>query len=662
LYTGIVKMKSVMAPDAKYPVKYAGTIVEYLDQGRFRAALALREQDRHVAVLDADGRERMIARDLVMIAHPQRRPAREAAAGAIAALEAERAALRADLDLNLLWEIVQEQGHSFTAPELADLFFGRRSSIADSVMLEALIGDRLYFTRRHMDFVPRAPDQVERLRLQQDRVRTRSDDYRRIQASLREVLAGAARPPGNEAAALGENLNKYLKNPFTRSRELTQMLTAIAPEVDPAEAAFEILERLGVRPAAPRFVMVAGLPAEFSAAASAEAKTAAAPHRPLAASGYTLTIDDEDTVEVDDALACEALPGGAIRVRVHIALVADFVAKGGAMDAEAAARATTVYLPEATIRMLPDAVSCDMASLTQGSERPVLTTDVTISPAGEVLSASIYPSRIAITRRLDYQQTDRILGGDPATDPAAATLAMLADAAARLRERRRTAGAMLMHRREAKVRVRGDEIEIILLDSNSPSRMLVAEFMVLSNFVAARFAAEHRIPIIYRVQPDLRGDATMQRPRLSMYPEFHAGIGLEYYAQLSSPIRRYADLVLQRQLLAALSNTGAQAYSVDELLAVLAGAENAEASGRELERRAKRYWTLRYLERYAADTPLRAIATRDGAGAELADFVVRGTLRGAPNLADDTPIIVQLSRVDPLRGWLALDYLRTADP
>jgi exoribonuclease-2 len=654
-------MKSAMATDAKYPGRYAGAIVEYLDEGRFRAALALREQERHIAVLGADGRERMVARDLVMIAHPERRPAREAAAGAIAALEAERAALAGELDLNLLWEIVQEQGRSFTASELADLFFGRRSAIAESVMLEALIGDRLYFTRRHMDFVPRAPDQVERLRVQQERVRTRSDDYRRIQTTLREVLTSDTRPRAEEAAALSENLNKYLKNPFARSRELSLMLAAVAPDLDSAEAAFEILERLGARPGAPRFALVAGLREEFSAAALAEAVAAAPPARPLTDSGYTITIDDEDTVEIDDALGCEALPDGSLRVRVHIALVSDFVSKGGAMDIEAAARATTVYLPEATIRMLPDPVSCEAASLIAGSERPVLTTDVTISPTGEVLNASIYPSKIAVSRRLDYVEADRILSGKPASDPASSTLARLADAAGRLRERRRTAGAMLMHRRETKVRVREDEIEIFLLDSNSPSRMLVAEFMVLSNFVAARFAAENRIPIIYRVQPDMRGDAAMQRPRLSMYPEFHAGIGLDYYAQLSSPIRRYADLVLQRQLLAALSNPKAQAYSVEELLTVLAGAENAETSGRELERRAKRYWTLRYLERYV-DKPLRASATRDGAGAELVDYVVRGTLRGAPELADDTPIMVQVSRVDPLRGWLAFDFLRVADP
>jgi exoribonuclease-2 len=185
--------------------------------------------------------------------------------------------------------------------------------------------------------------------------------------------------------------------------------------------------------------------------------------------------------------------------------------------------------------------------------------------------------------------------------------------------------------------------------------------MVMSNFVAARYAAMNRIPIIYRVQPQSGGDFATQRPRLSLYPEYHAGIGLDFYAQLSSPIRRYADLVLQRQLLGAISDHGSPSYSVDELLKVLAGAESAEASGRELERRAKRYWILRYLERYAMDTPLLAYSFREGGTAELADFVVRGTLNSAPNLPNQMPILVQVSRVDPLRGWLSFEYVGLAD-
>src|ERR1035437_8458831 len=212
--------------DVSSPIKYAGTIVEYLDQGRLRAALVTREQERHFAVIDSAGHERLVSRDLVLMRHPDRRADREDVAGELAA----------ELDLQLLWEVAQEQGRSFSAAELAELFFGRRSNAAASVMLEALLGDRTYFVRRHMDFVPRTPDQVERLRMQNDRIRARSDDYRKIQKPLRDVRGGAEKPPADEAAALIEELSRYLKNPFTRSRDMTQMLAHAAPDVDPAEA------------------------------------------------------------------------------------------------------------------------------------------------------------------------------------------------------------------------------------------------------------------------------------------------------------------------------------------------------------------------------------------------------------------------------------------
>jgi exoribonuclease-2 len=511
--------------------------------------------------------------------------------------------------------------------------------------------------------LPRTREQVERLRIQNDRIRARSDDYRKMQKYLRDIVNGAEMPPADETASLIDELSRYLKNPFTRSRDMTQMLTNAVAEVDPAETAFEILERLGAHPRVPRFAFIAGLKDEFSDAAMKEASEAVPGPRPLSDGGYAVTIDDSDTVEVDDALSCESLPDGGVRVRVHIAMVADFVVRGGAMDLEAAERATTVYLPETTIRMLPDPVSTRAASLIAGEDRPVLTTDVRLSADGELLDSSIYPSRIPIRRRLDYEEVDRILETKIRGDDTSDTILRLHTAAIQLRQRRRTAGAVLVQRREAKVRVRDGEVEITVLDNASPARTLVAEFMVLSNFVAARYAAANRIPLIYRVQPNMGGgDPAAMRPRLSLNPEYHAGIGLDFYAQLSSPIRRYADLVLQRQLLGALerSDRHAPMYNDDELLTVLAGAENAEASGRDLERRAKRYWILRYLERHAQDGPIVAYVAREGMSAELVDYAVRGTLHGAPPLPNQMPIMVQVSRVDPLRGWLSFDFVGPA--
>jgi exoribonuclease II len=642
------------------PAKYLGSIVEYLDQGRFRAGLVVREQDRHLALADANGREKLIGRDLVLVRYTDRKADPSNLADVLADLEHERAALAAELDLNLLWEVVREQGRTFTADELAEFFFGRRSAAAASVMLEALLSDRLYFTRRHMEFQARAPEQVQRLRIQEEKIRMRSDEFREMQRVIRQILHGAPDISPEEAAPIVAKLKPYVENPSTRSRDITAVLEQAAADIEPVEAAFEILDRLGEAPKLPRFGTIAGLKAEFPDAVVTEAAHPAPPERLESDGGFSITIDDEETVEIDDALSCESGADGSIRVRVHIALVADFVAKDSAMDREAAHRATTVYLPETTVRMLPDAISCEAASLIAGQSRPVMTTDVTISSDGEILDASIYPARIKISQRLNYERADQILADPEFSGELADTLAKLNRAASQLRERRRRAGALLIQRREAKVRVREGDIQIELLDTASPSRLLVGEFMVLSNYVAARYAADHRIPIIYRTQPLSSGDFAGQKPRLSLYPEYHAGIGLDYYAQFSSPIRRYADLVLQRQMIAALATPDRFSYSQEELLAVLAGAENAEAEGRELERRAKRYWILRYLERHAADAELPAVVTREGVSAELADYGVRGTLHGAPHVPAGGTIVVQIARVDPLRGWLTMDYVRPA--
>ena len=646
-----------MKPTVQSNVKYLGMLVEFLDEGRLKPGLVVRESGEQLAVTEAAGRERSIARDLVMLRHPDRKVTRETLAQALADLEAERARLTAELDLNLLWEVVREHGRSFSAEELAELFFGRRSASATSVMLEALFNDRLYFVRRHLEFVARNAEQVERLRVQYDKVRLRSEASRHTRNLIRGVLEDGLVVAPEEAAPLIAELRRYLDNPFTRSRDLTAMIEAAVTDITPAEAAYEILARLGAPPPGPRFVVIGGVRTSFSAAAQAEADQVVPPPRSPGDDTAAITIDDDDTVEIDDALSCERLAGGGLRVRVHIALVADFVAARGPIDQEAAARATTVYLPEATIRMLPDRIGCDAASLIAGQERHVLTTDVQLSTVGEITECSIYPSRIRVAGRLSYDACDALLAADSDSAQAAA-LRLMNEAALKLRERRRAAGALLIHRREPKIKVSADgEIELTLIDSASASRLLVAELMVLSNYAAARWAADHRVPIIYRVQPTVGGDFAGQRPRLSLHPEFHAGIGLDYYAQASSPIRRYMDLVLQRQLLAALASPPSVAYQADELLKVLANAEAAEAEGKELERRAKRYWTLRYLERNAVGRPLEATALRDGATAELDAYAVRGTLHGAPYLASQSRIVVRIARVEPIRGWLTFDYL-----
>ncbi|HJU12604.1 MAG TPA: ribonuclease catalytic domain-containing protein, partial [Candidatus Binataceae bacterium] len=554
----------------------------------------------------------------------------------------------------------------YTAEELAELFFGRRSQVAVAVMLEALMSDRLFFVRRHLNFVARSAEQVERLRTQYERIRLRSDSSRRLSNLIQSVLHNRPPPAPEEAAPLIAELNRYLENPFTRSRDLTMMLETALSDVTPAEAAYEILQRLGAAPSGARFAIIGGVRNTFSDAALSEAATVRPPAREAVLDEQAITIDDEETLEIDDAISCEPLANGEMRLRIHIALVADFVNRGGPMDVEAAARGATVYLPETTIRMLPEGISTDRASLIADCERHVFTTEAIISATGEVLKFQIYPGLIRVKARLNYDEADQLLEQEPngsgAQSEKKSILRNLHQAATLLRVRRREAGALLVQRREPKIRVIDGNIEVKVIDNASASRQLVAEFMVLSNYCAARFAADHGIPIIYRSQPSASNEGGLVRARLSLYPEFHTGVGLDCYSQLSSPIRRYMDLALQRQLVPSVLDPHAITYNADELLGVLAAAENAETEGRELERRAKRYWLLRYFQHHLHDEPIEAIVQRGGTTAELDAYAVRGTLHRAPNLAAHTRILVRVARAEPLRGSLALDYMSTLDP
>lgn len=643
--------------------KEIGTLVEYLDGQRLRTALVVGEQDGQLRVREHGLGDKLIARELVVLRHREKLDDPAKLAEVVAALKQERARLAAEFEVDLLWEVVEEQGRAFGVEELAGIFFGTASTAACAVVFELLLSDRVYFVRRHLEFRARSREQVERLKLQEQRVRLRSEEGRRKGELLRAALAGEPLPPNDEnLAALAAALHRYLENPFSRNSELTALLSQAMPEVDPAELAFEVLDRLGVPPPGPRFAVIRGLKTQFDAEAELEAATVVPGPRPPLDAALAVTIDDDETLEVDDALSLEPLDGGRMRVRVLIALVADFVARDGAMDRQALARATSVYLPETTIRMLPEEVSCNRASLRAGAERPVLVTEVVLEPDGAIAQCAVYPARISVGARLSYDRADLLLAGADPGDDLTRMLKRLAQTAATLRARRQQAGATAVSRREPKVRVVEGRVEVTIIDPASPSRTLVAEMMVLSNFVAAHFATEQKLPLIYRTQPAAGREAAPMRARLSLYPEPHAGLGLPCYTQVSSPIRRYADLAVQRQLLCALGAAGSRLYRSEELLAMIATAEAAEAEAKELERRARRYWILRRLEQEPADRPMPAIVTRDGVGAELEAFAVRGALVGAPNVTAGTPVLVRLARIDPLRGTLTLEYRQTLSP
>jgi exoribonuclease-2 len=190
--------------------------------------------------------------------------------------------------------------------------------------------------------------------------------------------------------------------------------------------------------------------------------------------------------------------------------------------------------------------------------------------------------------------------------------------------------------------------------------------MILANGLSADFASVNGLPVIYRTQepreplsaedtPAVEALAferlrkTFKRSRLSLTPGLHSGLGLTAYTQASSPIRRYADLVTQRQFTTLLQG-GPVPYGREELLRILAGAESAEQEIRSIEDRSTNYWLLEYLSRYKTNEQLQAIVLDMKGNIELRDFYLRGKVATTNKAQPGATVDVLIDSIDPARG------------
>ncbi|MCE9638220.1 MAG: RNB domain-containing ribonuclease [Planctomycetes bacterium] len=308
----------------------------------------------------------------------------------------------------------------------------------------------------------------------------------------------------------------------------------------------------------------AALAGGFAQDATDEARRAAA--APCASSGredftdlHTVAVDDEETTEVDDAISVRRVPGG-VEILIHIADTAAVVPVGSPLDLVLRARATSLYVPDGAVTMLPGVLVEDRVSLDAGVVRAAVTGVFVVAPDGAVVSSRFVRSLVRVTNRLTYDATrdSSVLAATPA-DAAALVAAAEALRAARIRD-----GAIVLNLPSMKVRAEDGAPHLEVRHQDTAGDSVVAEAAVLYNAEAGRLFASRDVAALFRTQEAPRGaapDATdplfpvLVRRRFApshvrVEPSRHHGVGRDAYAQCTSPMRRYADLVNQRQLLA----------------------------------------------------------------------------------------------------------------
>ncbi|MDR3315634.1 MAG: VacB/RNase II family 3'-5' exoribonuclease [Coriobacteriales bacterium] len=313
---------------------------------------------------------------------------------------------------------------------------------------------------------------------------------------------------------------------------------------------------------------------------------------------FVFTIDPADARDFDDALSVDYLDG-KMRLGVHIADVSAYVPWNSALDLDARRRATSVYLPDRVIPMLPPALSDDLCSLKPHEDRLAFTVDMLMRNDGSVESAEFYPSIIHSSVRLSYDEVQELLGAKTSAAAAAAPAALIGalnKLTKKLARRREQRGAIDFEGTEAKVVLDESGHPVAVnLRTKTEATSLVEESMILANEQIAAFMLAAAAPMVYRIHdepypaalidllPTLQefGYAMQRAPQTSLdiqaiirqskgkpehtlistlllrsmkraryAPVFttHYGLASEAYTHFTSPIRRYPDLMVHRLL------------------------------------------------------------------------------------------------------------------
>ena len=600
----------------------SGTIIEFIDRQRVVCAAVQEVKTKRLQLITETNREVNLPPNRV--AHACRPDAgapvnREQMVSVLKHIVAQRQALVETVDVRDVWEVLNTEHEWIDLPTMAGLCFDPPISCHhEAAVVRAFFTNRTYFKFDGNRFYPHTPEQVEHLLARQREEAHRSRIIHRgglWLATIRHQEPPAAGDFEDEAV---KEYIEILKSFFLFGKEsphhnLGKALTKKAG-IDPEGELFRVLVRLGVFDSDANLDLLRlEIPQRFSAQVDqcAAARTNAVNPGELLSEGVRkdltgwdlMTIDGQMTSDFDDAISIQR-HGDHVLVGVHIVDVGHFIRRDDLIDDEARQRTSSIYMPDLKIPMLPACLSDDLCSLKADEPRPAISTLIEVDTNGQMVDFSIVPSLVTVKRQLTYYEVNGASGND-------LEIEALHRIAKVFRQQRLAAGGVHISLPEVSVWLNDhNEVQVHCINRESPARMLVAELMIMANWLMARHLSAKNLPAIFRSQPPPRERLyegqdddlfrnCMQRRKLSRFilspaAEQHHGLGLDAYVTATSPIRKYTDLVTQRQIRASLGLE--QAYTQEEIEKVIQLLTEPMAAVGRVQFRRQRYWLLKHLQ------------------------------------------------------------------
>lgn len=656
---------------------HEGKIVEYIEEGNVISSLCLHDDGTRLHLLTPSNREMNLPpkRALLISGGPiSLLSPRDEILSRLKMAEERRTLLQREVQVRDLWELVRDEEEIFDSRTLAELCFGEKASDDHvSALIRALFQDKLYFKMKDGSFLPNTEERVEQILKEREEALQRERSLREGSRWLKQVLENRVQEePRCKETVVATLVELALCQEDAPGFRFGKELLARAGMTDVGSAR-DILVRIGIWDEDENLDLLRlKVKTEFDAEEIAEAARIA--ELPLDAAGredlrdlFILTVDGPLTRDYDDAVSLETTDD-ILHLGIHVSDVAGLIPPGSPLDRGAAERGTSLYMPRRQIPMLPLSLSQDALSLRKGTDRPALSLLARLDRKGNLLDYRFTASLIRVRDQLTYDQVNERCAQDE-------RLGALCRLSRLMRERRIAQGALLLPLPETSLKVGGDgEISIELVSQETPSKILVAELMILYNWLAARFCRDHGVPVLYRCQGKPSEVVPMDDPKdlycvlkqrgklspLEIHTEAkpHSGLGLELYTNASSPIRRYFDLVIQRQIRNCLLGMR-PAYGVEEL-------ENTRITLdpmlRELERMKRnrtRYWILKYLSRHVGETFPALVMGMGRAKYRIVmtDFLLVTEMKrqNGQGLCEGDHILVKVRKSDPWDGTLRLE-------
>jgi exoribonuclease II len=596
--------------------------VFFEDDGQLKAGNVLADNEASLQVEAASGRRLKVKAAAVLLRFAEPSPS---------ALQAEAAKLAAEFDPKFLWDV--STGDEFGFADLAHEYYGRAPTAPEAAAVAlALANAPMYFYKRGKGRYRKAPPDslkaalasVERKLREGEQMATWENDLR------------AHRLP----EALRAKLPMLLYRPDKNALEWKTLAAACAAlQTNPVA----LLAQCGAIPSSHDYHYNAFLAQAFPKGVEFPAwgSLPALPDLPQA-DVRAFSIDDHTTTEIDDAFSVRPLAHGHHEIGIHIAAPALSIAHGSALDAIARDRLSTVYMPGRKITMLPDA-AIRAFTLSAGQAPPALSLYAEVAPDGTLVRHETRINRVPIAANLRLDEIGETFANDapsPSDPPWSAELRALWTFVRALAARRAKPDAS---RTDFSFYVDWDaapdgKVTIVPRPRGSPQDKLVAELMIFVNSTWGRLLAEAGAAGLYRTQGN-------GKVKMSTRPGEHQGLGLSHYLWASSPLRRYCDLVNQRQLIAAIAGERPPYGENDaELHAAMIDFETTYSTYAEVQDRLEHYWCLRWLLQEGVTEMTATVVRENLVRFDGLPLIVR--LPDMPPQAPEAPVRVAIGRID----------------